>query len=122
MLRRVVIADDDKKFLNGIDRALYSGGYQMVTVDHERDVLDTVKRVNPDVIILSLDLFQKNLTDAVAALKEHLHFALVPIFLISSGRGNSCGHPLGKSGEPCYLKKPFSPLDLMLAIERALTT
>ncbi len=123
MLRKVVIADDDKKFVGGIDRALYSCGFQMVSVDHERDVLEKAKKENPAVIILSLELIQQNLIDIVAALKNYLNLARVPVFLISSEEGgNSRSYLPGMPGVQGYLKKPFSPLDLIFAIERAFLT
>ena len=114
--RRVLIVDDDPNLRETVTMVLNSQQYSVHAAPTGRDGLAQVGDVNPDLVILDV-----NLPDMMGfeVVRELRRFSNVPVLMLT-GRAESTDIVSGlDSGADDYLTKPFKS-DELLARVRAL--
>jgi cyclic di-GMP phosphodiesterase len=113
---RLLIVDDDAPF-----RALLRTTFEVVDVEVEEagtaeDAFDAVRRRRPDAIVLDFRLPGMSGVELCRRLKADESTVDIAVVLLSgSAADTAVGHD---SGADAFLRKPFSPLELLDVVER----
>ena len=113
---RIFHADDHALVREGV-RALIETEPDMVLIGEADNGADTVTRVvalNPDVVLMDLQMPVMTGTEAIIAIKEKM--PEVRILVVTSFADDANVFPAIKAGAAGYLLKDSSPHDLLLAI------
>ncbi|MDD5449773.1 MAG: response regulator [Candidatus Omnitrophica bacterium] len=119
---RLMIVDDDQKFLGEFGEILSMMGYELVQVSDATSVVENAKMFKPHLILLDLKMAKMNGFDVAEKLKTTPETANISIIAISGY------YPIEKSNvlidkthfDAC-LTKPFSISDAVSQIEMLLT-
>lgn len=115
--RKVLVIDDDKKFLSEIEETLIMGGYNPVLVSDAFSAIDTVIQNKPDIILMELRIPHKSGFELTYAINQAFESRRVPIIAMSSFFKDEFSWLLNFCGIKKWLKKPFHPLNVFWAIE-----
>lgn len=56
MGKKIMVIDDDKEFLEGLQETLELSGYDLTVVNDSTKVLDITNKTRPDIILLDLKM------------------------------------------------------------------
>ena len=126
--KKILIADDDVQFVDSMKTLLESVGYQVFFVYSSKDVLENVKKINPDLILLDVMFPKLNDPDGIR-ISRLLHqdptVKDVPIIIITGIR-KVMNIPLklflDEKWMPVrtFVDKPFKPDELLFKIKEVL--
>ena len=114
---RLLLVDDDAAL-----RALVRTTFEVVDleVDEAENAREARRRINarrPDVIVLDVLMPGESGLDLCRALKADPETSSIPIVLLSGSDGGSL-IASDAAGADAYVRKPFSPLELLAVVER----
>lgn len=120
--KKIMIVDDDKKFLEELKEILILNGYYPIAIHDSTTVLDAAKKQRPDLILLDLKMDGMNGFQLADSLKRMQATAHIPII------GTSGIFRIENNLEEnfflmdfCHMfHKPFNPLELIDKIEKLL--
>ena len=99
--KKIMVVDDDKKFLEELTETLRLSDYEPVTVGDSNLVLERVLEEVPDVILLDLKMYPKNGFEIAYALKHFVQAMMRTAFrsrwIVRRKRGTHCSN--GRRGE-----------------------
>lgn len=118
----VLLVDDDKDFVDSIQRALETHGFAVKTAYDGEDGLIKAKKIKPDLIILDVMLPKKDGYSVCHDLKENDSTSHIPIIMLTSlgkkGEGKTGAEIMAKGHKAeGYLEKP---LEIQVLLEKAL--
>lgn len=117
MESKVLIVDDDEKLCRLVAEYLEPYGFQIKTLSDGLQVLKTIHKESPDIIILDIMLPGK---DGLEVLKEIRAELSVPVIMLTA-RGEDADRIVGlELGADDYLPKPFNPRELLARIRAVL--
>lgn len=117
MAKRVLIVDDEPRYLRLLDANLRTEGYEVVTASDGQQALD-VFSVQPVDLIL-LDIMMPRM-DGFAACQRIREFSSVPIIILTA-KGEEQDRVRGLDlGADDYLVKPFSATELLARVRAVL--
>ena len=106
---KVLIVDDSPTYLHSMSTTLIRNGYLVLTADQGDDVLATVVRERPGLVVLDIVLPGQNGFQVCRKLKQDTRTRAVPIILIST-KNTTLDKQWGlQQGADAYLVKPFEP-------------
>lgn len=115
---KVLIVDDDPAVLRSTALMVEAFGYDAVTLDDPGEILETVERHQPGIILQDLRMPDLNVAGLVAALRSNPATEEVPlVFFSASGELPTTAARYDAWG---YLPKPFTPEELSGLLERVL--
>lgn len=115
MGQQILIAEDEINLLDLLTFNLENEGYQVIKVSHGNEVLPTLVKSNPDLILLDIMMPGKNGFELAGEIKR-LHPEKPIIFL--TARADDVDRVRGlKSGAVDYITKPFNLEELLLRIK-----
>ena len=112
-MQKIVIIEDDKAIMNSLSDFLKAEGYTVYTAVGQKDGTRLIRECSPDCILLDISLPDGN---GFSICSDVRRYSDVPvIFLTASGDEKSviAGLELGADD---YIKKPFSPAELVARI------
>lgn len=115
--RKVVVIDDDKKFLGEIEEILLTGGYVPVVINDAHAAVDAVVRSQPDVVLLELKMPGKNGFELTHAINQVCETRRIPFIAMSDFFKAEFNWLLDLCDIKRWLIKPIKPLDVIWAIE-----
>ena len=117
MNKKIVVADDQSDILRIMQSVLTKQGYEVAT-DSTGILLDEIKNENPDLIIIDINLGERDGGDICRKLKEQEFSKHIPIILISAIMD------LPEISQICgaddYLAKPFRLSELVNKVQQNL--
>ncbi|MFA6186755.1 MAG: response regulator [Phycisphaerae bacterium] len=119
MGKKILIVDDEPDLLKVTLLRLKKAGYEVYGCADVREVLNIVRSIIPDLIILDVYLPVINGDDFTKILKKDAKLKYIPVILISATtrtldeRARDCG-------ADGYLSKPFEPEELISMVEKTL--
>jgi response regulator RpfG family c-di-GMP phosphodiesterase len=115
--RRVLVIDDDRLLCELVRTTFELEGYE---VDTAYDVIEAERvlvKSRPDAILLDIGLPGIDGIFYLERLRETPHTSEIPIFAISGS--DEAGRSARAAGAQAFLRKPFSPLELLALVAPA---
>lgn len=117
MSKRVLIVDDEPRYLRLLDANLRTEGYEVVTAQDGQQAIDIFSSQPIDLILL--DIMMPHL-DGFAATQRIREFSSVPIIILTA-KGEEQDRVRGLDlGADDYLVKPFSATELLARVRAVL--
>jgi len=116
--RTILVVDDDRRVVDLLQISLSQNGYRVTTAMTGEEALESIRREQPDLIILDLRLPKKNGYEVCAALKSAKETATIPIVMVSASAEVDARLQGLMHGADDYLTKPFSPKELLIKVRR----
>jgi two-component system OmpR family response regulator len=114
---RILLVDDDDTIRDLVEATLRFGVHEIDTAANPVDVAAAFARGTPDLVVLDLDLPD---TSGLEILQRLRKGGARCRFVVLTGSGRAREPELLKAGASAYLTKPFSPLELIAAIDEVL--
>lgn len=117
MAKRVLIVDDEPRYLRLLDANLRTDGYEVVTAQDGQQALDVFSSQPIDLVLL--DIMMPRL-DGFAVCQRIREFSNVPIIILTA-KGEEQDRVRGLDlGADDYLVKPFSATELLARVRAVL--
>jgi DNA-binding response OmpR family regulator len=114
---RVLVADDDADIRDLVVVKLESAGFDVATATDGQAALDQVRADPPDLVLLDVTMPRLTGIEVCAALRGSPATATMPIILLTA----DAAEPDGSDGADGYVRKPFSPRDLLSRVQSVLS-
>jgi two-component system, OmpR family, phosphate regulon response regulator OmpR len=117
MKNLVLIVDDDQKLQKLLKEYLENNGFRALSLPDGSQVLETIRRELPDLIILDIMMPGK---DGLEILKEIRRDYRIPVIMLTA-KGEDTDRIVGlELGGDDYLPKPFNPRELLARMKAIL--
>jgi len=117
MSNRILIVDDEPRYLRLMEANLVSDGYQVVKATNGQEAVDRVASQHPDLVLLDIMM---PVLDGFAATERIREFSQVPIIIVTA-RGVELARVRGLDlGADDYIVKPFSATELLARVRAVL--
>jgi len=108
--KTILVFDDDKAILDIFSIVLEASGYKVAISSTSHDIIEKVKEITPDIIIMDNWIPEIGGVEATRLLKSHQEFQHIPIIYCSAN--NDIEYLADLAGAETYLSKPFDLNDL----------
>jgi CheY-like chemotaxis protein len=115
---RVVIVDDDDEIRELLLRTLPADGFEILEARDGREALSLVEQWAPDLLLLDWNMPNATGGDVLAVLARR--DVSVPVIVLTADDDPKRREIAEAYGAAAFLAKPFSPIELLGAIERLL--
>lgn len=118
--QKILIVDDDPKILELIEAMLVPAGYYTITLNDSTRMIDTVQKVEPDIILLDLMMPFEDGYTILNKLKKGPNRSNIPIIMVTAlaDEGNKVIARI--DGASAYITKPIDKKVLLETIARFL--
>ena len=113
----IVIVEDDKFIREKLSLLLQDNGYQTTLIDDFENVVDTLLKVNANLILLDINLPYKGGYDICKQIKEKSN---IPIIFVTSRDTTEDEIKSIQVGGVDFITKPYNKIVLLAKIKRAL--
>ena len=118
--KKILIIEDEKDIVEMIKYNLNKEGYATSTLFRGRDAVSSVKKDQPDLVILDLMLPDIDGFEICKELRANERTAYVPIIMLTA-KSQEADKVTGlELGADDYVTKPFSPRELLARIKAVL--
>ncbi len=117
MSARILIVDDEPRYLRLMEANLITDNYQILKAMNGQEAVDIVAEQHPDLVLLDVMMPILDGFEACARIRE---FSNVPIIIVTA-RGNEGDRVRGLDlGADDYIVKPFSATELLARVRAVL--
>lgn len=117
--RRVVVAEDESLIRLDIVEILRENGFDVVgEAGDGEEALELVKEHKPDLVVMDVKMPK---LDGISAAEQINRDHLAPVVLLTAFSQKELVERASEAGALAYVVKPFTPADLLPAIEIALS-
>ena len=113
----IMLAEDDQTMVSLLKTLLGMEGYQVMALDMEEDVFDSVKTHQPDVLLLDVHLPNANGLDIIDQIRANPETKDISVVMTS---GLNLEPECMRHGASEFLLKPYMPDDLLGILKRNL--
>jgi DNA-binding response OmpR family regulator len=117
-LKKILICDDSIAEVRLMQAVLDKAGYWSVAINDSTRVEHTIDVERPSLILLDVVMPQRNGFQVCRDLKASTEYARIPVIVVSSKDGDSDKFWAKQQGADGYVVKPFTPDQLLSAIQR----
>ncbi|WP_172277867.1 response regulator [Chryseobacterium sp. Chry.R1] len=119
-MKKIIIADDEHKILMSLEYSFKKNGYDVFIARDGTEVLDFLKTMVPDVILL--DIMMPNLDgySTLEAIKEQEQLKHTKVIFLSAKNNPKDIEKGLEMGADAYVTKPYSIKKLIQQIEELL--
>jgi response regulator NasT len=118
-VRRVLVAEDETLIRLDIVEILRGEGYEVVAeADNGQKAVDLAREHRPDLVLMDVKM---PVMDGITAAETIVKERIAPVVLLTAFSQKELVERAREAGAMAYVVKPFSPNDLMPAIEIALS-
>ena len=118
--RRILVADDDEKFLRFVTELLIGAGYDVRAASDPGKVTEMAELFAPDLVILDISMPGKTGFEVAKDLQANPKTALVRCMFITAHRSSTHVKQAKESGGIAYLEKPFRSSSLLWMVKTLL--
>lgn len=115
--KKILVVDDDQDIREIIMFVLESEGYSVCGLDNGTAVVDTVKQICPDIVLLDVQLGDRDGRDICRELKEQPATQGIPVIIISASHGWQALREKECNADH-FLAKPFDLTELVEHVNR----
>lgn len=116
-VKRILVVDDDQDIRDIIVFMLQEEGYEVMELDAGRQVVETVERTHPDLLLLDVMLGDSDGRDICGILKHKSATQYLSIIIVSATHGWHTRHEKSCAADN-YIAKPFDMHDLLDQVRR----
>ena len=116
-MTKVLLIDDEVRFLRSLAISLQARGYEVDTATTGEEGLDRTARGHPDIVVLDLGLPKM---DGIDVLKRMRGWTEVPVIVLSARHQEPSKVAALDAGADDYVTKPFGMDELMARLRAAL--
>jgi len=117
MSARILVVDDEPRYLRLIEANLASDGYQVIKATNGQEAVDRVASHQPDLVLMDIMM---PILDGFAATERIREFSNVPIVVVTA-RGEEGARVRGLDlGADDYIVKPFAATELLARVRAVL--
>lgn len=116
----ILLVEDDKDQLMGMNVRLRSVGYNVVAAQDAISAISTARKTKPDLIVLDLGLPGGDGFVIIERLRSLIDLALIPIIVVSGRDPIANKRRALEAGAQAYIQKPIENREFLAAIEKAL--
>ena len=117
--RRVVVAEDETLIRLDIVEILRGEGYDVVgEADNGEKAVELAQELKPDLVLMDVKM---PVMDGITAAEQIVKARIAPVVLLTAFSQKELVERARDAGAMAYVVKPFSPADLIPAIEIALS-
>ncbi len=117
--KRILAVDDNSISLAAIEQEL-KREYEVIPVNSGSRALQYLKREKPDLILLDIQMAQKDGIETLREIRQMDRCADIPVIMLTSKQDKAAVVETSKLGIYDYVLKPFKGEDLHQRINRAL--
>ena len=117
--KRVLIADDNRDWADGLAVLLEEEGYAVQTTYDGREAIEAARTFQPDIVVLDIRMPRLTGYEAARVFRRHPQSTRPVLIAITAWGGESGKLRAEMSGFDHYLAKPAEPTEI-LALLRAL--
>jgi len=118
--RLILVADDDEDILALVTAVLERSGHEVVAVADGAEALATVRTRKPDLAVLDITMPQVDGLEVLRRLRADAETAALPVVLLSAQAQEADIERGFVTGASAYIKKPFSPRELVTRVAQLL--
>ena len=116
--RRVVVAEDETLIRLDIVEMLQDAGYEVVAeADNGQRAVELAREHRPDLVLMDVKM---PVLDGISAAEKLSRGHIAPVVLLTAFSQKELVERASEAGALAYVVKPFTPSDLLPAIEIAL--
>jgi CheY-like chemotaxis protein len=119
-MKTILIADDHEYLRFLVRTTLDRPEYQIVEATDGESALQMAREQHPDLLILDWMMPGMTGLDVLEALRNHRDTCAIPVIMLTAKAQAVDRNQAIMKGIRGYLTKPFSPLELMGRVEKAL--
>jgi DNA-binding response OmpR family regulator len=117
MSARILVVDDEPRYLRLIEANLASDGFQVIKATNGQEAVDRVASHQPDLVLMDIMM---PILDGFGATERIREFSNVPIIVVTA-RGEEGARVRGLDlGADDYIVKPFSATELLARVRAVL--
>lgn len=117
MNNRILVVDDEPRYLRLAEANLVTDGYDVITATDGQEAVDMVAAEQPDLVLLDIMM---PVLDGFNACERIREFSSVPIIMVTA-RGEENARVRGLDlGADDYIVKPFSATELLARVRAVL--
>lgn len=116
----ILVVDDSEVVRRLVEWELKDIGYDVVVASDGRSGLKLAKKVNPDLVILDVQMPEMDGYEVCRQLRKTLTTTRVPIIMLTSLSDLSNMQEGFAAGADDYITKPFKPVELRMRVESLL--
>jgi DNA-binding response OmpR family regulator len=117
---RILVVDDDKQIVRLVRSYLEQAGYQVLTAYDGKTALHTIRREQPDLVVLDLLLPDHDGWEITRRVRSEPSLASLPIIMLTA-RVEDTDKIVGlELGADDYITKPFNPREVVARVRAVL--
>lgn len=117
---KILIADDEELLLELLEFKLRQAGFETVTAPDGEVALDLAWSEKPDLILLDGMMPVFDGFEVLRHLKSTPDLKAIPVIMLTAKRGDADISSGLEQGAADYIVKPFSPVELLARVKKAL--
>jgi DNA-binding response OmpR family regulator len=112
VMPKVMIVDDDDHWLQTLPHLLQPWGFKITTLAEPQQFWTVLKAVNPDLLVLDINMPEMNGFDLCEALRRDSHWQRLPVLFLTGLTDMTTQNRAFTIGADDYLCKPVLGIDL----------
>ena len=116
----ILVVDDDRIVLSSCERVLTSAGHAVMLEDTATDVLRLIESSSFDLLLIDVIMPEIDPISVVEEIKQR--WPEMPIVVMSGYPTPEIIARVKSTGASCFLAKPFTPDELVRAVDRVVGT
>lgn len=117
---KILVIDDDAKFLGAVRRLLTAAGFEIVTTDSALRMPQLVQREKPDLVLLDIEMPALTGEHVLEMTKLFEFLRDIPIVLHSAKSEEELQSLVSRSSAVGYIKKTGNPMSLVAQVQKFL--
>ena len=119
--RSILVIDDEEESIAVLEYHLNNLNYNVTGISNPLKTIETIREINPDLIILDWLMPQKEGIEVLQEIKREEEFREIPVIISSGLRTNSTNlHEALSLGAVDFLKKPIDNIELEARVTSAI--
>jgi len=118
----VLVADDDPFNLRLLTELCEAAGYEVVACTNGQEVLDTIARERPDLILLDVEMPELDGFEVMKILKSDDDLRMIPVILVTGAEDVDVREKGIELGAEDYVTKPYRVFEIQQRIRNVLRT
>jgi two-component system, OmpR family, alkaline phosphatase synthesis response regulator PhoP len=114
--KRILVADDESHILHVVSLKLRNAGYEVLTACDGQEALDIATAELPDMLITDFQMPMLSGLELCRRLKQNPQTSSIPAIMLTARGYHLEVHDTDESGIVRVLSKPFSPRELLAAV------